>query len=227
MKIPGLTGTWQQRNAQLYKKLGSPLGTYTGNLQQNTYLLQQIAKGNYGQTAKPKSTPVQPAAPQQTLAQQYTDPLTGDIMAASEIPQFQNVLPFYESWGKIQPGALLAAESQIRPEAMRQYNSMYNDYMSGMASAGGQRFGTGLAGVGNLKAASSRDYNAMMQDWLGQQRSGFENLWYNPSMDAWNKARTQVKPGGTMEAINIPTWEEYAGTYGKPAYGEGQSTSLF
>lgn len=53
MKVPGLTGTWQQRNAQLYKKLGSPMGTYNGGLSQNSWLLNQINKNNYYKAGLP------------------------------------------------------------------------------------------------------------------------------------------------------------------------------
>lgn len=228
MKVPGLSGTWQQRNAQLYKKLGSPMGAYTGSLAQNSYLLQQLSKNNYFQGGMPGSTSKTSAKKASTsLARKYTDPLTGSIIAASEIPQFQNMMPFYEAWGRVAPGAQLAAEQSINPEAARTFRSNYNDYMSGMVNAGGQRFGAGLSGIGALKADAERNRLANIQDWLGLQRQGFEDLWYNPSMEAWNTSRTQIQPGKTMEAVKIPTWEDYTSTYNTPAYGEGQSTSPF
>jgi hypothetical protein len=224
MNVPGLTGTWQQRTAQLYKKLGSPMGVYKGNAQQNTYLLQQLAKKNYGgATAKPKAA----AAPKPSLAQQYTDPLTGQLKPAAEIPQFQNALPFYEAWNRIQHGAQLAAESQINPEAQRTFNGQYSDYMNGMVNAGGQRFGQGLAGVGSLKAGAERNRLATLQDWMGQQQQGFTDLWYNPSMEAWNTARTQANPGTAVGTVKVPTYDEYMQTYNTPAMGTGQSVSPF
>jgi hypothetical protein len=232
MEVPGLTGTWQQRNAQLYKALGSPMGAYKGNLQQNLYLLDQIKKKNYGTlTPAPAPQPAQPAvaaAPQQTLAQQYTNPLTGQLATAAEIPLFQQVVPFMDFWQeRLQPGALQTGEQFIKPEVMRQYGETNRGYMNDMTSAGGQRFGRALGELGNIKAASSRDYNAQLQDWVGQQRQGWENLWYNPQRDIWNKGITQAKPGSVYgQDLKIPTWEENWQKYG-PAYGAGESTSLF
>jgi hypothetical protein len=73
MNVPGLSGTWQQRNAQLYQKLGSPMGAYQGNLQQNLYLLDQIKKNNYFKGGLPgqqqaASTPAPTPAPAPTVS---------------------------------------------------------------------------------------------------------------------------------------------------------------
>jgi hypothetical protein len=229
MAVPGLTGTWQQRNAQYYKALGSPMGAYKGNLQQNLYLLDQIKKKNYGSlTPAPAAQPAAPVAPQQTLAQQYTNPLTQQLAYAKEIPMFQEVVPFMDFWEqRLQPGAMQTGQQLLKPEVMRQYNEANRDYMSGMTSAGGQRFGRALGELGNIKAASGREYNALLNDWTNQQRTGWENLWYNPQRDIWNKGITQAKPGSVYgQDLKIPTWEENWQKYA-PAYGAGQSTSLF
>ena len=231
MGVPGLTGTWQQRNAQYYKALGSPMGAYKGTLEQNLYLLNQIKKKNFPQAPAPAPQPAaQPAVTQttQTLAQQYTNPLTGQLATAAEIPMFQQVVPFMDFWEqRLQPGALQTGEQFIKPEVMRQYGEANRGYMNDMTSAGGQRFGRALGELGNIKAASSRDYNAQLQDWVGQQRQGWENLWYNPQRDIWNKGITQAKPGSVYgQDLDIPTWEDNWKKYA-PAYGAGESTSLF
>jgi hypothetical protein len=137
MGVPGLTGSWQQRNAQYYKALGSPMGAYTGSLQQNLYLLEQIKKQNFPQ-AKPAPAPVQQVVTQ-PLATQYAAP--GVAAGTAVGPSFQETLPFADAWGRMIPQVTLASESQINPEAQRQFKSQYGDYMSGMTSAGGQRFG--------------------------------------------------------------------------------------
>lgn len=217
MGVPGLTGTWQQRNAQYYKALGSPMGAYKGTLQQNLYLLDQIKKQNFPQAPAPAQPTV--TAPQTTptdLARQYTDPLTGQLKNAAEIPQYENVMPFYDAWGRMVPQATMAAESQINPESLRQYNSAYGQYMSGMTSAGGQRFGRALGEVGNIKATAERDRQAQLQDWLNAYQTGYKDLFYNPSRDAWNTARTQAN--FDSKQYTIPTWNDVYEKY-NTAYG--------
>lgn len=51
MNVPGLSGNSYQRQQQLYQKLGSPQGNYSGTYNQNIWLLSQVQKGNYGQPA--------------------------------------------------------------------------------------------------------------------------------------------------------------------------------
>lgn len=218
MDVPGLTGTWKERLAQYYKKLTGK--TYRGTLEEGNYMLSQIAKQNYGATPK-KTTTAKEAVP---LYRQYTDPLTGQVKSASEIPQYENVMPYYEAWEQMLPAATDAATSQINPESMRQYQSQYRDYMGGMTSAGGERFGRGLSGVGTLKAESERNRQAQLQDWLGAYQKGYNTLFYEPSRDAWNKARTQVQPGGTMQQATIPTWEDVF-TKTNSTYGLGGTTN--
>jgi hypothetical protein len=104
---------------------------------------------------------------------------------------------------------------------MRDYRQANYDYMNQMGSAGGQRLGRGLAGLGNIKAGAERQRQALLQDWMGQQRQGFQDLWYDPQKSIWNQARTQGQQG---EMPSIPTWDEYYDKYGS-AYGAGESTS--
>jgi hypothetical protein len=221
MNVPGLTGTWQQRNAQYYKALGSPMGAYKGNLQQNLYLLDQIKKKNFPQAPAPAPQPApQPVAPQQPLAQQYAAPA---VQAAPTSPQFEQVLPFYDAWQGMVPQASQAAASQINPELMREYNEANRNYMMGMTGSGGERFGRALAGVGDLKAATERNRQAQMQDWLNQYQQGYKEMFYNPSRDAWNSAVTQGKtPDQSLKTI--PTWNDLYDKYSS-SYGVGQSTS--
>lgn len=206
MSVPGLSGTWKERLSQYYKQLTGK--TYRGTADEGNYMLAQIAKKNYESVA-PKKTAAPAAAP--SLALQYTDPITGQVKQASAIPQFENVMPFYDAWSRMIPQATSSAQSQIQPEVNRTLKSNYNDYMGGLTSSGGQRFGQGLAGVGNIKAASGRDYNAQLQDWLSSYRTGYQDLFYNPSRDAWNTSRTQMQPNQVLEAPKIPTWEDLYG----------------
>jgi len=252
MNVPGLTGRWQDRNRQLYEKLGSPLGPYNAGLEHNMYLLNQIRNNDYfrgGLPGQQAPAPVQevqqqvqqPAAPPQTieektleLMRQYTDPMTGRIKEAAKIPEWYSHMGDYQDiWeSRFQPGAIATGEQVIKPEMMRNYNERYGDYMRGLAQSGGGRFGRALGGVGNLKAASNRDYINTLQNWLGQQKMGIEDMWYNKAQDIWNQARTQVKPGETMVNEGIyqtPSWEEWQkkSDYFQDAYGVKGNPSLF
>jgi hypothetical protein len=225
MNVPGLTGTWQQRNAQYYKALGSPMGKYTGSLQQNLYLLDQIKKQNFPQVQAPAPQPAQqPVQPQQTLAGQYAAPGVEAGQNVSAQDQFETVMPFYDAWGRIVPQASAAAASQINPELMRQYEQQARNYAHGMVSAGGQRMGRGLAGLGELKAESERNRQAQMQDWLNQYQQGYREIFYDPSRDAWNKAITQGKtPDSSL--TTVPTWDEVYQKYNNLYGVQGASTA--
>jgi LysM repeat protein len=156
---------------------------------------------------------IQAQAPGQSLAEQ----LTAGIKAPTA-PQYEEVMPFYNAWERMVPQATESALSQIRPELQRQYKQNYGDYMRNMTSSGGERFGRALGGVGNLKAQTGRQEGAQLQDWLGQYRQGFQDLFYNPSRDAWNRAVTQGQtPDQNLQ--NIPTWndvhDKYTTMYGQ------------
>jgi len=236
MNVPGLTGTWKERANQYTDALYGK--KYDGSLETGLDLLKQIKNKNFPQVQQQVQQQAQPQAAAQPvvpLANQYTDPMTGQVIRGGEIPQFENVMPFMDTWEqRLQPGALQAGREMMAPEMLRNYNAAREGYMGQLASSGGYRMGRGftqdnsgggLAGAGALKASSERNYNANMQDWLGQQRGGFEDLWYNKQKDIWNKARTQIQPGEEMGKVEIPTWSNYYDKYG-PASGAGENTSL-
>jgi hypothetical protein len=222
MNVPGLTGTWQQRNAQYYKALGSPMGKYTGSLQQNLYLLDQIKKQNFPQAQAPAPTP-QPAVP---VSQQYTQAGVEQVNRAAEIPQFEDAMgTFKQLWeSRFRDPINTAAQYQVRPEFTRAYNEANYDYMNQMGSAGGQRLGRGRMGLGNLKAASNRAYLATLGDWVDQQRQNLYSKWYEPTAEDWNTAKLQAN--FNKDDYAIPTWEEGLEKYGS-AFGAGITPGLF
>ena len=59
MDVPGLSGSWQSRNKQLYEKLGSPMGNYTGSYSQNVMLLNKLKENDYYNGGLPGSTSTQ------------------------------------------------------------------------------------------------------------------------------------------------------------------------
>jgi len=217
-KVPGLTGSWRQRldqySQQLYGK------NWNGLRDSGMDLLNQISKGNY---AQPQAQTTTATTTTPSIAEQYTQAITDQAAKIAAIPTFQQALPFYDAWGQMIPQATAAAESQINPEVMRNYNQQYNTLQNSLASTGGNRFGTGLAGVGTLKASSERDRQSQLQDWLNQYQEGYKTMFYEPSATAWDTSRTQgITPDQTL--TKIPTWED---TYGKLSkqYGAGTSAS--
>lgn len=218
MQVPGLSGTWKDRLAQYYKQLTGK--TYRGTAAEGEYMLAQIAKKNYG-TSTPTTTST---TNNKNLATQYAQTGVNAGNVASQTPQFESVLPFYDAWNRVVPQASLSAASQINPELMRNYKSQYNDYMTGMTSAGGERFGRGLSGLGELKAATERNRQSQMQDWLNQYQQGYKELFYDPSRTAWNTAITQGK-APDQALTNIPTWEDAYGELSKQYQVAGATPS--
>lgn len=99
MNVPGLSGTWQQRNKDLYYKLGAPYGTYQGNLQQNLWLLDQIRKNDYFKAnqpwnPKPASQPTTtPVDPRQGIAD-------ATLNKVEPSPSFSDVMP-RDTWNSV------------------------------------------------------------------------------------------------------------------------------
>jgi len=217
MNVPGLSGTWQQRNAQLYKLLGSPLGTYTGSYDQNIYLLNKLRAQNYYKGglpgSKPKATTTKATATTVKTATPVAQQVVSSLPKPIDQPSFSQVLPFEKGWERIVPGARAAAISQINPEAMRQYNIAYQSYMNNLASMGGGRFGgAGMGGLGSLQAESERQRQASIQDWLNQYQQGYKQLFYDPSQQAWDRALTLGQAPNTS-LTKSPTWDKLYSKY--------------
>lgn len=88
MKVPGLTGTWQQRNRQLYYQLGAPLGAYDAGGTQNNWLLNQIRNNNYYSGGVPgmtnQNTQQTTQTPQEQLLEGVTSKLNPNTKAFSD-----------------------------------------------------------------------------------------------------------------------------------------------
>jgi LysM repeat protein len=174
-------------------------------------------------TPAPTTQTVSPEEQARRLAEEYTRSIREQAEKVAAIPTFQETLPFYEAWQGMVPQATQAASSQINPELMRNYKSQYRDYVTGMTSSGGQRFGRALGGIGDLKAATERSRQGQLQDWLNQYQQGYKSLFYDPSKEAWDASRTQGKAPDQALA-NIPTWDDVYGRY-QDVYGVGESSS--
>lgn len=205
MKVPGLSGSSYQRQKQYWEKLGHGPG-YSGSYDQNIKLLGNMGKSNYGLATQKKA-----ASPNVARATGKVDEYTQNAQGPKTETPFSEMLPFYKAWEQISPMAERAAAQQVTPEIMRDYMQTYRDYMGGMASSGGGRFGGGWGGVGGMQAAAERQRKERIQDWMGVQEAGFQELFYNPAEEAWKLAMTQGEAGVMPE---VPTWEEYATQYG-------------
>lgn len=207
MSVPGLSGTAFQRQKQLYEKLGSPMGKYVGNASQNNYLIGQVRAKNYGSApAQAAAAPQTQAATQQTLANQYAE-----MAGAKNVykgPVFSEVLPLQKAWDQFDPLAQQEAEAQINPFVNRQLRQDSRNMYAGLASSGGGRFGRAMGGIGSLQADAERNRNAQIYDWKNTRRQGFEELFYNPSEKAFNRA---IELGQTPTTPKVPTWNELFG----------------
>jgi hypothetical protein len=167
MDVPGLSGSAGERQSQLYQRLGSPMGAYTGSLDQNLWLLNQINSGNIGQPTAP-TTPT-PA---------YTIP------TPTAVTPFESVLPYNQVFNQNLIQGL--AESQIMPEIQRQQGSALQSYNRNIGGSGGYKSGVGIQGRENIM----NDYSRQGREQVGQFTSDINNYgtdWYNQLKTSYNQ----------------------------------------
>lgn len=162
MKVPGLTGTWQQRNKDLYYKLGAPLGSYSGNYKQNMWLLNQLQKNNYFAGglpgAKPK-TAATPVDPRQAISD-------ATLKNVKPVGNFQDIMP-ESKWNQpFDEWTRNYVKDYMEPEWRR------NVYEPAMKEAQAQleKLNNKIGGSGNyMSGASSRDLNDASNQILRQE----------------------------------------------------------
>lgn len=232
MNVPGLSGSWKDRLSQYYTKLTGK--DYRGTRDEGIYMLDQIAKENYGTSSSTSTTPTSSGTSTSAdLANQYASTGVTSGENASSTGSFkEKVGDLLTLWEGLKPQATAAAESQINPEILRNYLPQKEGLMGNLASTGGYRMGrgfdpegsiTGLASLGALKASTERERQSQLQDWLNQYQTGFNELWYTPSETAWNAATTQgTTPNSSL--TTIPTWSDLYSKY-QTAYGVGDTAS--
>lgn len=184
MEVPGLNGTPGERQRQLYERLGSPMGGYTGSLEQNLWLLNQINSGNVGQAAPMQSAPTPT----------YTVP------TPQAVTPFESVLPYENIFNKQLIQSL--AESQVLPEVQRQQDTSMTDYNRTLGGTGGYRSGVGLQGRENI----SNQYSRMGQEQVADFASNINNYgtdWYNQMKVNYNQ-----QPGLFTQSP-LPTFDSF------------------
>jgi len=165
-------GTDYAKQKELYSRLGSPQGNYAGTRGQNMFLLQQIAKGNFGlgQAA--------PAAPQQA----DTQALAGTAPQLRK--SFNEVLPFDTVFNDNLVTGL--AESQINPEIQRQSYDSMNNLNRNLAQSGAYRTGGANYQRGSLSDAYERQRKEQVGQFSGQIKN-YATDWYNRQYEDYNK----------------------------------------
>jgi len=122
---------------------------------------------------KPATKPAPTPAKKSTIADDYAK---GGVEAAPTIPQFENVLP----WQNVQQGWLsdmrAVGQQYVMPDIQRDLSRDMQEYMMGMASAGGGRFGRAWGGTGGLQAAAQRSAEEQTQDWVSNQMGAVKGL---------------------------------------------------
>jgi hypothetical protein len=186
MKVPGLTGTWQQRNRQLYEKLGSPLGAYVADGRQNEWLLNQVHNNNYYISGLPGATT--------SAASATTNPGTaaGNTAPGAGGTSFGDILS-YEDYFSPE-----LAKSAAAQRSARYYDPLVDESqrttLSGFA---GRNLGrSGMRG---------RDLLKMYQDYADQETQMREKLFgerEKEALEGYNAERSK--------------WEENTQGYVKP-----------
>jgi hypothetical protein len=201
MKVPGLSGTWQQRNAELYKKLGAPLGGYTGSYDQNIWLLNQLKKNDYFKGGLPGSKPAAPSNP----LQNFTAPLN-NVQADNRVFS-QDVMPL-DTWrGAFDTWTQNFVDSYIRPEWEE---NVYNPAMKEMGNAMNQA-NQNIHGSGAWRSSMAHNQmNDMAQDSMrreAQMRQGFNDQTVN-IRDTMNQAWADPLYQSNMSRFVTAPWRD-------------------
>jgi hypothetical protein len=189
MNVPGLTGTWQQRNAQYYKALGSPLGKYTGSLQQNLYLLDQIKKKNFPQVKA--STPTAPAAPAVNPGAQAGQEMVPQTPWGEVMPWEQF---FDENLAK--SGAAQRSARYFDPLVQRAQEGIQGEYATRGLSRSGQRGRSVLDMYKGMadEEASMREQLYGTQEGEARQNYGFQQGLYEESPKGYQATPHKMDP---------------------------------
>ena len=202
-KVPGLTGSWQQRNRQLYEMMGSPMGAYKGDYAQNIMLLNKIRQTNYfagglpGQPAPQPAAPVgpPPAPPQQTIAEQNlanVKPNT-DIYSEDVMKQDAWFDPFDE-WTRNYVNTYMKDEWEkdtYNPAMQSMTQNLSNKEMQ-MGGSGAWRSGVARKNLANLAKEMEREEFNMRRDFQDSSvnmrdeiRDKLAAPLYNANMTRW------------------------------------------
>lgn len=144
------------------------------------------------------------------MPQQFANQVGADKVFRG--PVFSEALPYQQAWNRLLPTVTQEAEAQINPYVQRQLSGDLNNYYRQQAATGGGRFGFG--GAGQIQAESDRNRKAQTLDWVNTRQQGFNDLFYKPAEQAYNRA---IELGQTPTTPKVPTWEELTKQYSQLA----------
>lgn len=228
MNVPGLTGSSSERQRQLYERLGAPMGSYTGSLDQNSFLLNNINQGNTGQAA---ATPQAQTPRQVAMNTQPTIPGT-TFPVPNKMTPFEEVLPYDRVFNRDFVNQL--GMQQIMPEISRERRSSMRELDRGLAGSGAFRMGVADTSRRSLNDFYTRSLRERVSDFTNTI-DDYTSNWYNQQMEryATNPARFKLP--------TLPTFDQYSqqrtqasapatrdGAYGsRSRLGTGRISSLF
>lgn len=207
MNVPGLTGTWQQRNKDLYYKLGAPFGKYKGNLQQNSWLLGQIQSNNYFKDYQPWNTQATTATTTAT-----TDPLAAvadPVLDKVETRKpFSEVMP-QETWNSVfDEWTRNFVNEYVLPEWQQEtYNPALENMIRGLYNTNQQMGVSGQwrSGVAQSNLERTAEENLKEEERLRKQYQSDIAALRDKVLEAWANPLYAKQ----MEMYNNAPWGDY------------------
>ena len=175
MKVPGLSGDWRKRQADLFKRL-YPNDTYTGSYEQNIKLLNAIRSGNYGTATNTEIN----KDPIQKLAERFVK---------------KNGTPsksFNDLYGTEQEYV-----DKYKPVVQKGIEQQVNKYYAPQIDAGMEKIRTTLANRGLFRSGiRAKEENQFMEDIADKETQMGANLYANRErelIDRYNKNRVDYE----------------------------------
>lgn len=229
MRVPGLSGTWQQRNAQLYKMLGSPMGPYKGTYDQNMYLLNQLHNNNYyssglpGQTSSATTSAAATTTPQEQILKGATENLkpNTDIYSQDVMTQEAWFRPFDE-WTRNYVDTYMRPEweQDVYNPAMKEMTGKLNETNQSMGTSGAWRTGTARKNLADMAKEMTSEEARMRKAFQDQTvairdkiRSSLAVPLYSSNMQRWGDS-----PWGdlNLEGVDVGSAATGTGITGDP-----------
>ena len=207
MKVPGLSGTWQQRNAKLYKTLGAPLGGYTGSYAQNVWLQNQLKKNNYfGKGLPGQNMKSAQAKKSGNVLDKFVDPVTGKVEVDNRVYS-QDVMPLDQWRGTFDAWTQNFVDTYIRPEweqntynpAMKTMTRDMNEVNQNMGNSGQWRTSGARNNLHDM-ATEALDAEQKMKREFNDQSVGIR--------DSMNEALADPLYKANMERFVTAPWRD-------------------